>query len=176
MSCAINVCPSANLILCAAVLATAAVGQPQQAYPPITPPMQARTPSDIELKASYCVPVARNMVELLTKVPALPDAEGQKIAANAIADARDRLNRLQAYLAPRLSQLDSLSMLAAMKRGEADIARSDAKAAGMRDACEGTCKTGTVNLAWAQCMTECYRRDETLARIQSCNNLTWLPF
>jgi len=136
---------------------------------------QVRIPTDIELKAAYCVKVVQGQIALYQSLPQISQ-EGEKIKADSIRAAEDRLNRLKLYVMPRMSVLDPTAMLAAMKRGETDFATKTDDA--VDETCDKTCqfkaKPGGES---ARCFSDCLAlHDPRVARLQSCANINWLPF
>jgi len=130
---------------------------------------QVRTPTDIELKAAYCLRMNQLFIAASrNQQPYLSDPELE----NSIKDAEYRADRLRSYLAPS-KQFDPAAMQGAMKRAEIDKANSAAEQKS-DDQCEPACQDAQQPL---RCIYECTnKRDEQLAiRIRSCWTLSWLP-
>jgi len=131
---------------------------------------QVRTPTDIELKAAYCLRMNQMfIVASRNQQPYLSDPELE----NSIKDAEYRADRLRSYLAPS-KQLDPAAMQGAMKRAEIDKANSAGEQKS-DDQCEPGCQDAQQPM---RCIYECTnpKRDEQLAaRIRSCWTLNWLP-
>jgi len=127
-------------------------------------------PSDIDLKAAYCIEANKAI---------LAEQSGQDPKPLALAqmasDTRDHINRLQGYLLPRLPDLDALPLLAASQRAQGDIAQLKNLASSCQRRAINECGTN----GGAQCLVESYHsctKGELLDRLQSCTNLNWLPF
>jgi hypothetical protein len=127
-------------------------------------------PSDIDLKAAYCIETNRAI---------LAEQSGQDPKPLALAqmtsDAHDHINRLQSYLLPRLPDLDALPLLAASKRADLDIAQLKSLA----NSCQQRAITECGVAGGAKCLVDSYHtctRGELLDRVQSCTSLDWLPF
>ena len=127
-------------------------------------------PSDIDLKAAYCLETNRAILAEQSGQDPKPPA-----LAQMTSDANDHINRLQSYLLPRLPELDALPLLAASKRADMDIARLKSVANSCQQRAITDCGAGSG----AKCLVESYQactRGELLDRVQSCTNLNWLPF
>ncbi len=138
-----------------------------------------RIPTDIELKAAYCLKVTQASVAELGRI-APTDAAMEKMKGNALRNANDRVNRLQLYLVPRMQALEPTAMIGAMNRGEADAANYFRRVEEIADKCTTSCQlagaTGEAKDKAVRCFTACIGSDELLTRISSCPKLNWLPF
>lgn len=137
-----------------------------------------RTPTDIELKAAYCLTMNQGMVTALGQLPHDDSATG-KYAVNATAEANDRLNRLKLYVVPRLSALEPLALAGAMKRGEVDYETYKRTANDLLSKCSNGCGVnadGSWQEKTASCANSCLARDPLWVRFQSCVDINWLPF
>ena len=127
-------------------------------------------PSDIDLKAAYCIETNRAILAEQSGQDAKPFA-----LAQMASDARDHVNRLQSYLLPRLPELDALPLLAASKRADIDIAQLK----NMANSCQQRAITECGASSGAKCLVDSYHSctsGELLDRVQSCTRLDWLPF
>jgi hypothetical protein len=139
-----------------------------------------RTPTDIELKAAYCIKVAKGTIASFRPL-LVTDGQARKIRDDAINEASDRQKRLQIYLEPRLSQLEPVAILGASKRGELDGANYFNRMANLAEKCAASCPVDKPNVATtkdhpSECMEGCLQADEWFSRLQSCVRLNWLPF
>ena len=137
-------------------------------------------PDQTDLRAAYCIPIVKSWIALLpsqdSPIPAsATPAERQsteeinQFMAKMRTQELERLRRLQLYVIPRLSYLDTTSMMAAMKSGEEDVAR----ASFLADQCTTKCSG-----QGSACISECGKNSsgELTARMKACSNTTWLPF
>lgn len=103
-------------------------------------------PTDIELRAAYCMPVITHIFKTIDKyekenptndsvVNEITDKVYKKLAADS--------DRVHSYLQPKMPYLESTSILSAMNRGTAD----------------------TMDLS-----------KESMERKKVCQNIDWLPF
>ena len=124
---------------------------------------QSQLPSDVDLKAAYCIPIARYYSQI-TVSQNLPD-----VFRESLRDTKEKgavnLRRLNLYLVPRISKLDAMSLIGASRSAQEDLERSDAEF--MK--CDSM---NTTEQAW-QCFAV---ETETLKRLRSCNVLSFLPF
>jgi hypothetical protein len=141
---------------------------------------QLRVPTDVELKAAYCLKITQGSIAKMQAITAREvDAYTQGLLANNLKSAQDRLNRLQAYLSPRLTALDPGAMLLATKRGEQDSASYMDKAMPVADKCAQSCgvanATAETRERAEKCVVSCMTDDEFVGRVASCTKLDWLP-
>ncbi len=119
-----------------------------------------RTPTDVELKAGYCIKVLQSEqsgTEAALKTPS-SDARITAALQAGYADTAERLARLRAYLVPRALTLEAVALTAALQRGEAD-------AAAFTKGVEVMTSPGGAGI-----------EPELLRRVQSCVKIDWLPF
>jgi len=137
-----------------------------------------RLPTDAELKAAYCFRVMQAMSAQCAAAKPPADSKYQKLIDDCQLDTNDRTNRLQAYLLPRMSVLDAVSIAVAMKRGETDYTTFSQTVADIATKCMQQCGyTGdTAKETAPKCAQDCANGDQLVSRIQSCNDLSWLPF
>lgn len=128
---------------------------------------QFAPPTDTDLKASYCV---RALQRQLAGIP-LGQTEQMD---NLVYDTRDRLNRLQSYLIPRITYLDATGLLAAAKRADVD---GDQYRQRLDRCTQSSCKQDDIPRACADKIGACIGMESELQlRMQSCSKLDWLPF
>lgn len=134
-----------------AVAASSAIAQPY-------------VPSDLDLRATYCVPVVEARIRLAVEI----GTPAQAARATASID----LDRLRAYVRPKVvlsmdGPTGSLAALAtATERGRADAASMGATVA----RCIAQCSEAHT------CVSQCVEADPAAKRMQSCRSLDWLPF
>lgn len=138
----------------------------------------AAPPTDVELRAAYCVPVMQNKVQSAEATAAAYPAGPMKDAGvESAAQATDDLNRLRAYIVPKLQYLDSQALLIANTRGQQDVAI----AATAHRACFARCEpANNPNAAFSPkyltCLGSCQRESPAILRTGGCTPLNWLPF
>lgn len=124
---------------------------------------QGQLLSDVDLKAAYCIPVAR-LASQTNVTENMPES-----FKNSLRDTKNKgdvnLRRLNLYLLPRLSQLDVMPLIGALKSAEEDLARS--KADSMK------CGSMSTDRDVLQCIAV---ETQTLKRLRSCDVLNFLPF
>ena len=139
-----------------------------------------RLPTNVELKAAYCVKVTQVMIAVTEAiVPQNLQIEASKTANLKLQ--QERLNKLKHYIEPLLSSLDPVALVAAMKRGETDAADYLQKAEAITDKCATSCGVFSAAAGEArdkanQCYADCTNSDQLYGRVISCNKLDWLPF
>ena len=134
---------------------------------------QSRAPTDIELKAGYCLGVAKSQIDIvpLGDFPLAIQTQLDKFKA----DATDRSNRLKAYLVPKLDVVDFTGIFAATSRAKVDIdlSRNDPEVT----ACILQClEKSSAKDRLEICTKTCTSGIERYSRIESCKILNWLPF
>jgi hypothetical protein len=156
----------------------------------------ARMPTDTELHAAACIPMVQFQLSLsremlnsfdknLSATMALPPEQrygletlqkGRQEAAQGVTETESALNRLQAYLLPRLMTLDALSIVAATNRGKADVQEIKSFA----DSC-GTCTDAAITKNpqapdYNACRANECKHLPVQDRAAACRNPSWLPF
>lgn len=136
------------------------------AFSPAFSQITTSMPTEVDLKAAYCIPVFKNHIASFSGLAAAGNPPAVIVAATkGLSQFESDLRRIRLYLVPRLEYLDSTALLAASKSGEEDIARSRAEP---RGACFTQCKT-------VECAVACPESAET-ARLRSCAGARFLPF
>lgn len=136
------------------------------------------SPTDTELKAAYCFAVKKRQVDMardgVSMMESMHADSGR--ARKALADANDQLERLRAYVVPKMMDDDNTALAAAFARGQHDVAQLDSP-----ELLQCGPKCGVPNAASAAdmqrynaCLVSC--APELIPRLRSCNDLSWLPF
>lgn len=145
-------------------------------------------PTDTDLKAAYCTAVKVQGVSEVSKAyddvaksseTAAPEFkktlnDSLKKLKDVVIDEKDKLNRLQLYLLPRMKFLDSGGLLAATARAKAD---QDRAASPEISSCTQQCASTHSKRSQSDtvaCVKAC--APEIFIRLWSCNDLSWLPF
>jgi hypothetical protein len=164
-------------LACAAVLSCLAVAGSAAG--------QQQVPSDDELRSMYCVEVIREEIELQHHLISASDAAAASATTPALRQqwidtsaellqGLARLEvlryRLQSYMLPRIPALNSLSLAAAMRQGDADFQESRAVA----DRCAGECNAPRAINQPLLCSASCSDKTQ-LSRVSACEKPTWLP-
>lgn len=131
--------------------------------PTLAMAQQIQLPNDVDLKAAYCIPIARFASETLV---------GENMPEHfkkSLQDGKDEgaanLRRLRLYLMPRVSYLDTMSLVGAAKSAEDDLAQIKAEVV----KCD---RMSTMEEA-LKCLSV---ETEAVKRVRSCNVLSFLPF
>jgi hypothetical protein len=149
---------------------------------------QSPLPTEVELRAAYCIPVLQNDITNLRKVLANVDAmlgrideappearqhltetlqESKRDTPKQIEARESALNRLQLFILPRMQYLDASALLGAAARANADLQDSAAEVR----RCTSECAANKDS----SCIKTCMGSD-LQARLNACRNPTWLPF
>jgi hypothetical protein len=144
---------------------------------------QESLPTDIELRAAYCIPIVKwqlgisQQTEVIARGlerDATTPSEHKKLSkvyANtrkSTAAVELTLHRLQSYLLPRIQLRDPVALAAAQGRGEADLRE-------LQNATEHC----TTQCAGPEHETECFEScvgKPLVARMRACLSASWLPF
>jgi len=145
-----------------------------------------QAPSGDELHSMYCVEVIRAEIGLQHHLISAADAAASSAPTPALRQqwidtsaellqGLERLEvvryRLQTYMLPRISALDSLSLATAMRQGDADFRESRAVA----EQCAVECTEPQANSQQSLvCSTSCSDK-ATLNRVSACEKPAWLP-
>lgn len=151
-----------------------------------------RLPTDTELRASYCMPVVvndigfqRHAIQLIDETLKSEEVQSRILKDPALSrklqntqtemqqylvDSQSALRRLQLYVLPRMAHLDPTPLRIATKRAEEDLDLIRRKGS----VCIPQCITSIDTL---KCASECANLGPDLSqRLESCRNLSWLPF
>jgi len=168
---------------------------------------QDTVPTDAELRSAYCIPVLQSEIKMLSDAvasmdrwrsqndqsfqqnPPSPDVQNQlrenqkqylestEKVREGIARRKSTLNRLQAYLLPRLMHLDPMAIALATKRGDADVqglhdmSHRCGSQCGISDQIGGPDPDDKAKACFASCSDK-----DLVARLKACSTPTWLPF
>lgn len=152
-----------------------------------------RLPTDTELHALYCLPMVkfdlalteegiRRLDELLRsedqialmkkKDPAAPRKikDSLRKLHRHVAEQTSVQRRLEAFIVPRIYDIDATSILASLARADEDTAQLRTLA----DQCNEQCAADSSS----ECVVACTAKEGTAirARLDQCRNPTWLPF
>jgi hypothetical protein len=137
---------------------------------------QVQLPSDVDLRTAYCFEVVSSN---LKKFEAMAEQTGTKAELRAgLADMSSDVQRMRAYLLPKISSLDMTGIMAAKQRGEVDFAQGEADA----KACSAKCGGGTAPADAAaadrvfSCLSTCSAQSAAITRVSACRPVNWLPF
>jgi hypothetical protein len=136
----------------------------------------AQAPTDTDLRASYCVGVVTQHKDDLRAIFPGIDVSGSEVpevASRDWAKTNERGRHLAQYLAGRFDYVDPVGLLMAKTRGINDVRLLQTPP---MLACSEKC-TADQNSDVAHikaCMLAC--NPESMPRIWSCNDLSWLPF
>lgn len=136
------------------------------------PLLAQQLPSQVDLKAAYCIPIVQYQLQLVRGIVPGDSAQAQaaqQMRAKLLSEMESRLNRLQLYLVPRIPYLEPTALLAAAKSADNDIGRSRQ----LGDTCRQQC-AGTADIA--SCFAECGKESDVPVRMGGCSRLDWLPF
>ena len=148
------------------------------------PTSQRQTPTDVELKASYCVGVIRaeqdSLFPLFERISDTSETRRQ-FAAQTKSDMYNKLKRLTSYIEPRMQYVQLPPLLAALQQGRDDW--SNQESAALPNLCLAKCGVGEAsanNTAQSKevdkCYSACTSEDGLSNRIASCNDQSFLPY
>jgi hypothetical protein len=143
-------------LICAAA-SVVALGAGAQPSAPVVQPLP---PTDVDLKASYCTAVVQKWLKNTPAGTGVGDID-------KLHDSRQQdLDRLRAYLVPRMAALDALGLLTAFRQGERDYEN------GLKEISQ--CIEGCGARDGGKCMLGC--ESKTYERTSQCQGLAFLPF
>lgn len=153
----------------------------------VTASAQSQLPTDVEIHASYCIPVLQEEIKTLRRLLAamdnvlahidrVPPETRQALMQRALEDKRNvpeeiearesALHKLQSFLQPRTSSLETSALLDATARANADLEQAAMRA----QRCPSQCR---VDENPSSCLKTCLSSDFE-ARVTECRNPTWL--
>jgi hypothetical protein len=163
-----------------AVAALVLIAGPAQAQ------LSQNEPTDTDLRAAYCMTLDKHLLDENSRYMPTPDLiatvrngtadELTTKLANAVMSLNDLLadniNRLRAYLVPKLLEMNPVAISVAMNRADVDYARVEALTA------VAHCPSMAQDPSMA-CSKQLDQQPEiaaTMSRGDKCNKLDWLPF
>ena len=134
---------------------------------------QGSTPaSDVDLTASYCLGVVQQQVlgaaAFAAKIDAT-DARTSKMMSEQQQALQDRLNRLRAYIMPKVQYTDAVALMVSRSRGETDFATLSAVKF------PEECRSPDQPKAH-ECATTVIHSSPVWKRVDRCTALEFLPF
>lgn len=135
------------------------------AAPLVLVAQEARPPSDVELRAAYCLAVDNAQLAVFTsnRTAEINPAAKEYLEKQVSALTSD-IARLNAYVLPKLQYLDQFAIAGAASRGRADVETAVKEA--------GQCMSAP-NPAAAQA---CELAAPAGARTRACKGATFLPY
>jgi hypothetical protein len=136
---------------------------------------QTQPPSDVDLKAAYCIAVTRaSIVVMQNQLPNMPDDEKLKaVLQQQVSRKQTDLNRLQSYLFPKFSYIDPTGLALAAQRGNVDQQLAVKQFGMCIERCSGKISSREQ---WIACDASCDREEPATSRIKTCDQIDWLPF
>lgn len=132
-------------------------------------------PGDTDLQAAYCIRVVLTQMQFMTDSLAATSQADPLYSGtqDLLRKRRNDLQRMQQYLAPKLSWLDMQTLLVAAKRAETDLWEN----AGLANQCIQQCGPEVVDgqpaPEWPACIERCTDTPLT-RRLASCREVDWL--
>jgi hypothetical protein len=135
------------------------------------------TPSDVDLKSAYCLRVKQLQQSFVnsTASAATSQTPEHQLLRKWANDHNSDVNRLQSYLQPKLSSLNSAALLAATRRADADMKENANTANVCSPKCAQFVQSGTLTTKWSSCMASCDAEYPARARVGACKVVNWLP-
>jgi hypothetical protein len=134
--------------------------------------MAQTAPTDVDMRTAYCIEIVKWEINFINEpLPGLEDAPPTAAMKGQLDAEHSHLRRLQLYLASRLGHVAPMGLVLATSAAKDDIARLKS----VMSVCAGECGGP------AQKCAECQQRvlpdwDSIGKKIQSCDELDWLPF
>jgi hypothetical protein len=126
---------------------------------------QQLLPTDVDLRASYCIPVVNEGLRVLQG--AQPGETQTDETIRAVTEVQGRADRLTRYLVPRVPYLDATALAAAATQGKRDMQLAEGEIA----RCMSTCDRSPNAVV---CVKVCPADART--KVARCTNLDWLPY
>lgn len=138
-------------------------------------------PTDVELKAAYCLGVTKITQQVANNAWASLQTNHQDtlpLAApirQSLTEQNDRLERLRAYVLPKLMEDQTMQIAIAAKRGENDALQLQRPEVLQ---CGSQCKLPSPNASdemsnYKSCLATCA---PAAPRVWSCSDTSWLPY
>ncbi len=150
------------------IIFTTAFGSDQIFLPYFSTAVAAQYPTDTEIKAAYCIPVTQHFIAQFNET-IKERGDNDPVSQIFKIGAEEKilnLQRLQAYLAPKIYNLTVEPILIAKSRAEQDIR--------LQRACYQKCESSAED----GCIKRCEDNDKgaTQRMLTQCRKVDWLPF
>ena len=139
---------------------------------------QPFAPADADLSAAYCIGVVNRQMALASDMRAKfagsahpGDVSAMSKFDQNLRELQDRLNRLRAYVVPKIDYLDPVALSAASDRGEADLTAILAQTTAASNECQQPAVDERM-----QCVQTKVEAGGPWQRTQRCKRLDFLPF
>ena len=154
------------------------------ALSPLLAAQERQFASDADLRSAYCTAVLQaqvsNMENVLREHPPAQQTESDRKVfapmANDLAEQRDDLSRLRAYLDPKVKYVDAVALSAAQRRGETDYGKIRTTLSQCGVQCEPKSTSAESKQDPMACFDRCFNQNATVRRTAACHPVTWLPF
>ena len=132
-----------------------------------------RAPDKVELQAAYCISAIRHMVDALYRMDRSPPGIVQGQSPRYV-EAENQLSskalRFQAFLLPRMQNLDPDPIRLAEKSGDEDMQQ----ALHVRAQCIDRCYSSATSKP-EMCVESCLQTSAITHRVAICGDTSWLP-
>jgi hypothetical protein len=138
---------------------------------------------DTDLRAVYCLSLLKEVrafqqnIQIPINAPESLKQTVQQALQKELQENQELQSRLKRYIVLRLDYIDTLQFALASKAGKSDFAKVTDPNNPKLIECEKRCDPPQPETAQSgQCLKQCGQEDTTIRRVQSCQDLAFLPY
>ena len=136
----------------------------------------AETPSELDLRAAYCLRLAEASIKLMTDAPKPPTKMLEQLRAQVMKKQEEKRDRLAAYVKARPALLEADATREALKTVDSDAKIDATGRKTVLERCASDCRT--TNPPPSQeartCVEGCAAKDDAVKRLERCVTVDWL--
>lgn len=140
---------------------------------------QLRAPTDLELKAAYCMTIVGHYRDVNQTAKTLTANAGLlDFYDKQIAEFEGREKKVLSYLAINIGHIKPLGLAVAMASAKDDITKIelDNELNSCIKSCSNDFMLDRAYQKFEQCYNKCVLNNDRMKKMRSCWDLTWLPF
>ena len=136
----------------------------------------AETPTDVELRAAYCLRLTEASIQLMAEAPKPPTKMLEQLRGQVMKKQEEKRDRLTAYVKSRPALFEAEATRDALKTVDSDANIDGSGRRAILDRCATQCKsTNPPPTAEARtCVDACAKEDPVAKRLDRCTSVDWL--
>jgi hypothetical protein len=136
----------------------------------------ADTPSELDLRAAYCLRVTEASIKLMADAPKPPTKMLEQLRGQVMKKQEEKRDQLAAYVKSRPALFEADATRDALKTVDSDAKIDGSGRRTILDSCAAQCKsTNPPPTAEARtCVDACAKDDPVVKRLERCTTVEWL--
>jgi hypothetical protein len=142
-----------------------------------TASIAADPPSEVDLRAAYCLKLTEASIVLMDNAPKAVTPMLEQLRNQVKKKQEEKRGQLQAYFKTRAALLETDAVREALKTVDADAKIDNTGRRSILEACAAQCKTANPppTTEGRACIDACAKEDPVVKRLERCTTLEWLP-